>query len=67
MNIQLNGKRMTLDSHITTIQQLLALYELEQRIVVVEVNEDIVPKDQYAVTTIADDDKIEIVHFVGGG
>jgi len=35
--------------------------------VVVERNRDIVPRDAYGTTTLAEGDILEIVHFVGGG
>ncbi|MBR3629442.1 MAG: sulfur carrier protein ThiS [Oscillospiraceae bacterium] len=35
--------------------------------VAVELNEQIVPKAQYASTVVQDGDKVEIVGFVGGG
>jgi thiamine biosynthesis protein ThiS len=31
------------------------------------VNRDIVPRDKWAATNLSDGDKLEIVHFVGGG
>ncbi|MFJ7736352.1 sulfur carrier protein ThiS [Lysinibacillus sp. NPDC097287] len=58
---------MELPETIHSIQDLLQLYELENRIVVVEVNKEIVLKKQYASLTLSDRDTIEIVHFVGGG
>jgi sulfur carrier protein len=67
MVIQLNGKSIDLPEVVHTIQDLLRLYNLENRIVVVEVNKDIVYKEQYLAKTLADRDKVEIVHFVGGG
>ena len=35
--------------------------------VVVELNEEIVPKARYADTTLRDGDQVEIVCFMGGG
>lgn len=67
MVIQLNGKTIELPKTLTSIQDLLCLYHLENRIVVVEVNKDIVYKDQYLSKTLSDRDTVEIVHFVGGG
>ena len=61
-----NGSRMELQKNIT-IANLLTELELEVRLVAVEQNLVIVPKSRYAEQTISDGDKIEIVHFVGGG
>jgi thiamine biosynthesis protein ThiS len=35
--------------------------------VAVELNREIVPRDQWDRTQLADGDRLEIVHFVGGG
>ena len=48
------------------IQQLLTQYHLENRIVVVELNKEIVLKEHYE-TTNHRGDMVEIIHFVGGG
>ena len=65
--IQLNGKNTELPDTVQSVQDLLQLYTLENRIVIVEVNKEIVYKEQYGTEQIADRDTIEIVHFVGGG
>ena len=64
MAITVNGKQMEL---FATVQQLLVHYRLENRIVIVEVNEDIVMKENYETTSLSHGDVVEIVHFVGGG
>lgn len=66
MNLQINGEQMELDCHIRTMDDLLRFLKLEHRIVIVEQNGKIVPKEQYT-KPLNDGDKIEIVHFVGGG
>ncbi|MEG0261372.1 MAG: sulfur carrier protein ThiS [Lysinibacillus sp.] len=65
--IQLNGKNTELPDTVQSVQDLLQLYTLENRIVIVEVNKEIVYKEQYEAEQIADRDTVEIVHFVGGG
>jgi len=40
---------------------------LNPRKVAVERNLEIVPRSTYAATPIAEGDRIEIVHFIGGG
>ncbi|MCP1355171.1 sulfur carrier protein ThiS [Aneurinibacillus migulanus] len=52
---------------VGNIQQLLEYLQLADRIVVVEINRDILQKDRHAVTELKDGDTIELVHFVGGG
>ncbi|MCM3442365.1 MULTISPECIES: sulfur carrier protein ThiS [Metabacillus] len=67
MSIKLNGELVDLKEDVKTVQQLLAFYQLENRLVIVEHNREIVVKDQYDSTTIQHGDEIELVHFVGGG
>lgn len=67
MLVQLNGKKVELDAQINTLRALLASYQLQEKIVVVEQNGEIIDRSRYEDTPIADGDRIEIVHFVGGG
>ncbi len=67
MAIILNGKSIELPEEIKSISELLRHYNLENRIVVVEVNQEITYKEQYDSTILSDKDRIEIIHFVGGG
>ena len=66
MHIVLNG-----DSFETaggsTIDTLLQQLGISRERVAVELNADIVPKGDYEKQLLSDGDKIEIVHFVGGG
>lgn len=67
MSIKLNGELIELNEDVKTVQQLLAFYQLENRLVIVEHNREIILKDQYESTPIQHGDEIELVHFVGGG
>ena len=67
MDIVLNGKNIEIPMEIKSISDLLRYYNLENRIVVVEVNQEITYKEQYDSTILSDKDRIEIIHFVGGG
>jgi sulfur carrier protein len=50
-----------------TIENLLAQLELDARLVAVELNLEIVSKTNYPAQKLSEGDRIEIVHFVGGG
>jgi sulfur carrier protein len=67
MSIKLNGELVELTLDVKTIQQLLAFYQLEDRLVIVEHNREIILKDQYESTPLQSGDEVELVHFVGGG
>ena len=49
------------------LSDLVATLGLDPRKVAVERNLEIVPRSLYAATPLADGDRIEIVHFIGGG
>ena len=49
------------------IAALIAALGLDHRKVAVERNLAIVPRSLWPATALADGDRIEIVHFVGGG
>jgi len=50
-----------------TVAALLAAIGLDLRKVAVERNEEIVPRSSYAEVALAPGDRLEIVHFIGGG
>ncbi|MFJ5623929.1 sulfur carrier protein ThiS [Peribacillus loiseleuriae] len=67
MSITLNGNNVDLREGDNTVEQLLSHYHLENRIVVVEVNKEIVMKENYKTMSLSRGDVVEIIHFVGGG
>ena len=67
MSIVLNGKNVKLPEEVSTIQKLLTYYHLENRICVVECNQEIIMKEHYGTMKLSNGDKVEIIHFVGGG
>ena len=50
-----------------SVASLLATLGLDLRKVAVERNEEIVSRSRYAETALASGDRLEIVHFIGGG
>lgn len=65
MNVVLNGEEKNITSQL--ISSLLVELDLLNKKVAVEHNKKIVPKDAYDLTHISEGDRIEIVHFIGGG
>ena len=66
VQVILNGESHSVGPGLT-IAGLIDHLGLEQRRIAVEVNREIVPRDQYAARALAEGDQVEIVHFVGGG
>ncbi len=67
MNIHVNGEERSLSSSEVSVFELLEQLGLQNRRVAVEVNQHIVPRAQHADHRLQNGDKVEIVHFVGGG
>lgn len=66
MKIAVNGENHTL-TEPTSLQQLVAKLGLENRRLAVEVNQNIVPRGEYADVHLRDGDMVEIVRAIGGG
>ena len=66
MQLQINGETREFAETIT-VDQLLNSLGLDRRKVALERNLEIVPRSEYDQQALADGDKIEIVHFIGGG
>jgi thiamine biosynthesis protein ThiS len=67
MQIILNGKPEVLNKDTSTVHNLLNNLGIKQNNVAVEINLELVPRSLYQSHQIKDGDKIEIIHFVGGG
>ena len=66
MNITVNGESHEFPAG-TSIQGLLDTLSLDANAMVVQRNEDIIEKADYAAVTLDDGDRIELIQFVGGG
>ena len=64
--IQLNGKKITIKPNISVFD-LLKKYKLINKKIAVEYNGIILQKNSFKKKLLNNNDKIEIVHFIGGG
>ena len=64
--IQLNGDSYEINSG-TNLNELLNKLKIEKNKVAIEVNGEIVEKNKYFNLILNKGDKVEIVHFIGGG
>lgn len=62
----INGKHITLNGK-KTILDLLNCYGLSSDRVVVELNKEIISREAYETIVLKEEDKVEIISFVGGG
>jgi sulfur carrier protein len=65
MKITINGQEQSFAP--TTLALLIEQLGMKQDRVAVELNRDIVPRAKWTETDLAEGDRLEIVHFVGGG
>lgn len=66
MNIILNGKPHSVTVPCT-ISELIEQLGLSEKRLAVEVNLDIIPRSEHKNHTLQDNDKVEVVHAIGGG
>ncbi len=71
MNLQINGEARTLPDPVPdarfTLAALIESLSMKSDRVAVELNREIAPRDQWPKIILKDGDRLEIVHFVGGG
>mgnify|MGYP000126526450 CR=1 FL=1 len=66
MNIILNGEQREIPD-AATAAGLVELLDLGERGIAMEVNLEIVPRSDYANYMLQEDDRVEVVHAIGGG
>jgi thiamine biosynthesis protein ThiS len=66
MRLTINGETREVPP-VRTLSELIAALSLDTRKVAIEQNLEIVPRSLHAKTAVAEGDRIEIVHFIGGG
>jgi len=66
MHIQLNGQPAELPEN-SSLSDLLATLDLQNRRFAAEVNEELIPRSEHASHMLRADDRVEIVQAIGGG
>ena len=64
--IQLNGKKITVKSNFSLFD-LIKKYKLNNKKIAVEYNGKIIQKSNLKIKYLKNNDKVEVVHFIGGG
>ena len=64
--IQLNGRKLEFKNK-DTLFTLLKRYKMNNKKIAVELNGKIINRNKYKIVNVKSKDKIEIVHFIGGG
>ncbi len=66
MNLIINGNKELIDS-VNTLEDFIKARRLRPERIVLEHNGEIVRREAWAAVALKDNDKIEIISFVGGG
>lgn len=65
MRVKINGKAEDIEGK--TILDILKSKNVEPRMVAVEVNSELIERDNYETTFLKEGDEIEFLYFMGGG
>jgi sulfur carrier protein len=66
MKLFINGAEREF-ANVSTLASLVDQLGMKADRVAIERNRDIVPRDRWSETALSEGDRLEIVHFVGGG
>lgn len=66
INVLLNGKERKIKENMT-VSDLLREFNINEEVVAVEINMEIIDRKEFRNVFIKENDKIELVHFMGGG
>lgn len=66
MKIVVNGEARDVPSEID-LKALMEYLAMPDERIAVELNLDVVPKTRWEGTAVKENDRVEIIHFVGGG
>jgi len=66
LRIQVNGEFREVDEQIS-LNDLIASLSLRSERLAIELNGAVARRSEWSLTTLNPEDKVEIVHFVGGG
>jgi len=66
LEIVINGETKEFEDNLS-VEEVLKLLNLHHQRLAVELNLRVIRKDNWKTTTLKDADKLEIIHFVGGG
>ena len=66
VKIKINGKNCIINPKMT-LKEVIARFKIPLNKVAIELNENIIDKKKLDKIKVNNKDKIEIVHFIGGG
>ena len=66
IQIYINGKKKNINVN-DNLNDILEDFSIKNKLVAIELNEEIVPKSKYKTKRISQNDRIEILELIGGG
>ncbi len=66
IQVQVNGKEREIQSGLS-VHELVESFDLNPLLIVVELNREVLSRDQFKDVQVSEGDALELVHFVGGG
>ena len=66
IQVQVNGKEREVPSGLS-VHEFVESLDLNPLLIVVELNREILSRDQFRDVQVSEGDAVELVHFVGGG
>ena len=66
MNLIVNGEKKEFEEN-STLQTVITSLKIEDKVMAAAVNMEIVKKDEWNTYVVKEDDKLELLQFVGGG
>ncbi|HEV8431216.1 MAG TPA: sulfur carrier protein ThiS [Pyrinomonadaceae bacterium] len=66
MHVYVNGELRDVGG-TPSLAELVTLLELPVARIAIELNQEVVRRSEWSSTILKDEDRVEIVHFVGGG
>ena len=66
IRVRLNGKDLEIESGLS-VHDLVVSLDLNPLLLVVELNREILSREQFGLVQVSEGDQVELVHFVGGG
>jgi sulfur carrier protein len=66
MKVTINGEAAVIEKQ-SSLRDVIDYFKVQEASIVIELNEQIIKKEAWQSTTIQENDRIELVSFVGGG
>ena len=66
IRVHVNGKEREVQAGLS-VHELVESFDLNPLLIVVELNREILKRDEFKDVQVSEGDAVELVHFVGGG